>query len=204
MNIQFQVDASMVLGPLLALFACVAIIRMRRGVPGWSGRHTVLRAATALYGAAVLSLTVFPLYVTWGQYANQSPWYNQVNFIPLLTADVTAIPNIIMMIPLGFLLPLVSRRATSLWRAIGLSALASLCIEATQMLSYIVFNNGRSVDINDLLANTLGGLIGYALISLVLKSAGLRGPLLAAALPGSASRQRGEGHVRDDLTTVRR
>jgi glycopeptide antibiotics resistance protein len=61
----------------------------------------------------VLSLTVFPLNVTWGEYANQAPWIGQINFVPLLTADITIVPNVIMMVPAGFLLPLLFRRADS-------------------------------------------------------------------------------------------
>ncbi|MER7489122.1 VanZ family protein [Streptomyces sp. NPDC126497] len=185
MDIRFQVDSAPVLGPALVLFAAGTVVRVRRGV--WDRRQGLLRLAAAVYVAAVLSLTVFPLNVTWGEYANQAPWIGQINFIPLLTADVTMVPNVIMMVPAGFLLPLLFRNATSASRATLMTAAASLAVEAAQMLSYIVLNNGRSVDVNDLIANTLGGLVGYALVTLALRASALRGTLLAAALPRSAA-----------------
>lgn len=185
MDISFQVDSAPVLGPLLVLFAAGTVIRVRRGA--WDKRRGLLQLAAAVYATAVLSLTVFPLNVTWGEYANQTPWIEQINFIPLLTADITMVPNVIMLVPAGFLLPLLFRNATSVSRVTLMTATVSLSVEVAQLLSYIVLNNGRSVDVNDLLANTLGGLAGYALVTLVLRAPALRGPLLAAALPRSAA-----------------
>ncbi|MFI1422338.1 VanZ family protein [Streptomyces sp. NPDC020731] len=185
MDISFQVDSAPVLGPLLVLFAAGTVVQVRRGA--WDRRRALLQLAAAVYAAAVLSLTVFPLNVTWGEYANQTPWIEQINFIPLLTADITMVPNVIMLVPAGFLLPLLFRNATSASRVTLVTAAVSLSVEAAQLLSYIVLNNGRSVDVNDLLANTLGGLVGYALVTLALRAPVLRGPLLAAALPRSAA-----------------
>ncbi|WP_093799657.1 VanZ family protein [Streptomyces sp. Wb2n-11] len=187
MDIRYQVDSAPVLGPALVLFAAGTAVQVWRDV--WNTRRALLQLAAAVYAAAVLSLTVFPLNVTWGEYANQAPWTGQINFIPLLTADITIVPNVIMMVPAGFLLPLLFRQATSASRAALMTAAASLSVEAAQLLSYIALNNGRSVDVNDLLANTLGGLVGYALVTLALRAPALRGPLLAASPPRSAALQ---------------
>ncbi|MFC5952983.1 VanZ family protein [Streptomyces pratens] len=187
MDIRFQVDSAPVLGPLLVLFAVGTAVQVRRDA--WNMRRALLQLAAAVYVAAVLSLTIFPLNVTWGEYASHSPWISQINFIPLLTADITMVPNVIMMVPAGFLLPLVFRHATSPSRATLMTAAASLSVEAAQLLSYIALNNGRSVDVNDLISNTLGGLAGYALVTLALRAPALRGPLLAASLPRSAALQ---------------
>ncbi|MFD3735085.1 VanZ family protein [Streptomyces sp. NPDC058632] len=186
MNVSFQIGPALVLGPLLAAYAVVLAIRARRGTAGHTGRHAVFRFTVVLYAAAVLSITVFPLDITWGEGANLMPWYNQLNWLPLLTMDVSALPNVVMLVPLGLLLPLISSRATSAGRVTALTALASAAIESAQMLSYILFNNGRSVDINDVIANTLGGLIGWALLRAALRTEALGGSLRGAALPGSA------------------
>ncbi|MFF8997148.1 VanZ family protein [Streptomyces achromogenes] len=185
MNVNLTIEATYVLGPALAVFLAVAAVRHRRARPGWTARHVVLRTAACLYAAAVLSITVFPLEVTWGRYANQMPWTNQVNYVPLVTADVTAVPNILMFVPLGFLLPLLTR-VDGAARAVAVSALASLGIESAQLLSYVLFHNGRSVDVNDLLANTLGGLTGYLLVRLALGRPSVRELLRGYALSRSA------------------
>ncbi|MFF0108185.1 VanZ family protein [Streptomyces hirsutus] len=196
MNVNFDIPPLYVLGPALIAFAAMTAVRARRSQPGWTGRHAGLRITTAVHAAAVLSITVFPITVTWGQYADQTPWYHQINFIPLITSDVTAVPNVIMFVPLGMLLPLISRVSGAL-RATAVSLLASLSIELAQLLSYVLFNNGRACDVNDLLANALGGLIGWLLVGAALNRPSPAAFLRAIALPGSAAHVR-----RTALTTV--
>ncbi|WP_240135955.1 VanZ family protein [Streptomyces sp. MUM 178J] len=164
MNFQTQIPTAAVLGPALVVFALVALSRRRRSIPGWHGGPLALRAVTALYGTAVASLTFFPLWIYGGIYRNQVPWTGQIQPIPLITADISMLPNVIMFIPLGFLLPLLSRRYNTCGRTVVTCALISLGIELTQLLQYIAFTTGRAVDVNDLIANTAGGLAGYAVL----------------------------------------
>jgi glycopeptide antibiotics resistance protein len=50
------------------------------------------------------------------------------------------------------------------------SFLFSLCIEITQFILQITVSNGRSMDINDLISNTLGGVLGYVIIKSSIKN----------------------------------
>ncbi|PVC69440.1 VanZ family protein [Streptomyces sp. CS081A] len=176
MNFQFQIPTTAVLGPALAVFAVIAFVRRRGDVPGWRGGPLALRVLAAVYAAAVLSITVFPLWIYGGGYRNAAPWISQIQPIPLLIADVSMIPNVIMFVPLGFLLPLLSPGLTR-GRTVALCALASLGIEITQLLQYIALGNGRSVDVNDLIANTLGGLIGCAALRVTRRATAARAVL---------------------------
>lgn len=63
--------------------------------------------------------------------------------------------NVIMMIPFGFLLPIVKKQ--SLVTSLMWTFLLSLSIELIQPL----INSYRASDITDLITNTIGGLIGY-------------------------------------------
>ncbi|MDR3240369.1 MAG: VanZ family protein [Clostridiales bacterium] len=66
--------------------------------------------------------------------------------------------NILMCAPLGFLLPTVfSKRCRNFFSVLALSFGAAFFTELTQLLT------GRSADIDDVIANTLGGLLGFAL-----------------------------------------
>jgi glycopeptide antibiotics resistance protein len=65
--------------------------------------------------------------------------------------------NVIMLIPLGFILPVVSKRLRKCWKTLLFIVIFVLSIEIFQ---YFV---GRSADIDDLIMNTLGGLIGYGI-----------------------------------------
>ncbi|MCK8433562.1 VanZ family protein [Streptomyces sp. D2-8] len=173
MNFQTQVPTAAILGPALLIFALFALARRRGNVPGWRGGPLVLRALTAIYAAGVVSVTSFPLWIYGGGYRNEAPWTSQIQPIPLLTADISMIPNVVMFVPLGFLLPLLSHRLTSR-RTVAVCALASLGIELAQLLQYIALAHGRAVDINDLIANTLGGLLGYAALRTAQRTAAAR------------------------------
>jgi glycopeptide antibiotics resistance protein len=65
------------------------------------------------------------------------------------------IPNILMFIPFGFFLPVVWGRAKKWYVTIGIALLFSVCVETIQ------FFIGRAADIDDVMLNTLGGIIGY-------------------------------------------
>ncbi|MEK5215982.1 VanZ family protein [Psychrobacillus sp. FSL H8-0487] len=95
------------------------------------------------------------------------------NFIPFKTiiyylflADINfnmrvenLVGNIIGFAPFGFILPLISKRF-HLFKNI---AIASFCLSLTFELLQFVFKFG-SFDVDDLILNTLGGVIGYIAI----------------------------------------
>ncbi len=70
--------------------------------------------------------------------------------------------NTVMMIPFGFLYPIISNKSVS--KVIIMTFLFSLTIECLQLMSARwggLFS--RSFDVTDLITNTIGGLIGYIL-----------------------------------------
>lgn len=97
------------------------------------------------------------------------------NFIPL--ADFTEEPvaylmntvlNILLFVPFGFFAPLLCRKLRSAVRTAGAGLCLSLFIETAQMFS------GRLTDIDDLVVNTAGALIGYWLAKFVYKKIAVR------------------------------
>ncbi|MDU1538646.1 MAG: VanZ family protein [Paeniclostridium sordellii] len=80
----------------------------------------------------------------------------EINLIPFNSEGIrTYILNIIMFIPLGFLLPLIWEKfrnfARVFWTGLGFS----LAIEICQLF------NHRATDIDDLMMNSLGAVLGY-------------------------------------------
>ena len=85
----------------------------------------------------------------------------EINLIPFQSeGTVTYILNIIMTMPLGFLLPLIWKRYRSLIKVVLTGACFSLAIEFCQLF------NRRTTDIDDLIMNTIGAALGYALFTL--------------------------------------
>lgn len=66
--------------------------------------------------------------------------------------------NVLAFVPFGFVLPVLSRNFRNGFRITLLSLEFSLLVEVIQLVSKV-----GSFDVDDLMLNTLGGLIGYIL-----------------------------------------
>lgn len=73
------------------------------------------------------------------------------------------IANILMFIPLGFVFPIAFAKMRKFWRTTICMMFFSFFIEFFQ---YFV---GRAADIDDLMLNTLGGMLGYGVFYIVSK-----------------------------------
>lgn len=122
-----------------------------------------------IYSLIVLTFTVIPLpniFNIKNEYFLQS-----INLIPFRDlyygygfAKREAFYNVLMMIPFGFLFPLLSKR--NMIHTIFVTFLFSLLIESLQLLT-VLFNriDARTFDVTDLITNSIGGIIGYILFS---------------------------------------
>ena len=81
----------------------------------------------------------------------------RVSLVPFQNLTSGFLLNILMTMPLGFLLPFLYRDWRRFSRAVLAGAGFSLLIECSQLLT------NRACDIDDLIANTLGAALGYAL-----------------------------------------
>lgn len=86
-----------------------------------------------------------------------------INLTPLTNITLGFILNIIMFIPLGFLLPFLWKKYQKLTPTLLFGFLFSLFIELSQLITL------RATDIDDLIANTLGALIGYLIWKIYMK-----------------------------------
>jgi glycopeptide antibiotics resistance protein len=71
-----------------------------------------------------------------------------------------------MFMPFGVLVPLVWRAADSYWRMLAVAAATSTGIEATQLILNLTLGSRRTVDVNDVIANTAGALAGLLVLRL--------------------------------------
>ncbi|HBN82806.1 MAG TPA: VanZ family protein [Clostridiales bacterium] len=113
-----------------------------------------------LYVSLVLYITLLPV-ITSLPYIFNHPYIpmNMTPFVDYIHGRGDAlrqiILNVIMIIPFGFLLPIVKKQ--SMFSCIYKTFLFSLGIELLQPL----INGLRSSDITDVITNTIGGLLGY-------------------------------------------
>lgn len=114
-------------------------------------------ATFCIYVAAVAVVTVMP---TGAHRRHGESWWAVVQLVPLHVPPVSFVLNIVMFVPFGLLVPLVWARAGGIGRVAALSLAASTVIELTQLALWLTLGNHRTVDVNDLIANTVGGVLG--------------------------------------------
>lgn len=166
------IDAGYILGPLFVVYLVMVILKLKRQGKNYSVFQFITLMSLGIYVLSVVALTTFPIEVNLGMYKNQTPWYSRINPIPILTIDMTTfILNIIMLVPFGVYQWLLVKQEQISWELVAVrSLLFSLAIEVLQLLLYIITNSARSVDVNDLIANTLGGVLGYYGVKIVSKN----------------------------------
>ena len=96
----------------------------------------------------------------------------EINLLPFQSEGImTYVLNIIMFLPLGFLIPLIWKRYRNPLKIFMIGFGFSLSIELCQLF------NRRNTDIDDLMMNTLGALVGYCcwkVFSLIFRNAGTK------------------------------
>jgi glycopeptide antibiotics resistance protein len=74
---------------------------------------------------------------------------------------VNILGNVLAFAPFGFLLPMIHKRYRSFFKILFLSILFSLTVEVIQL-----FLKVGIFDVDDILLNTFGGLVGYIIFSI--------------------------------------
>ncbi|MCM3390644.1 VanZ family protein (plasmid) [Ureibacillus chungkukjangi] len=132
----------------------------------------MIKTSMYVYFVLVLFFTLMPFTISFNSTNNL--FMETANLIPFRDVRLhydgairEVLLNIIMMVPFGFLYPIIKKKG--LFMTVFITFFFSLFIELSQLLS--VWGNGvspRIFDVTDLITNTSGGLIGY-LVYIVLK-----------------------------------
>ena len=99
--------------------------------------------------------TAFPLRI------NPIPLVHLFDYDNVRDIVWNVIGNVAMFIPTGIVLPIVYRRLNSLWKVAAVGAFISLCTEILQP--------SRASDVDELILNTLGVVVGYGIYAAVKK-----------------------------------
>lgn len=117
------------------------------------GSQTVLYLLFALYLCGMYAAAGLPAFTR----IRFRPRLNFTFFAYMFSDYRSSLLNVLFFMPLGFLLPTIWKQFRTVWRTVLFSLGASLLIELAQLLS------PRATDVNDLITNTVGGILGYAI-----------------------------------------
>src|SRR5882672_2088113 len=138
-----------------------------------------------VYLVVVAAVTIVPTHIS----RLGSPHSNHINLIPLgysftcflqdqrMHPNLAAfclrntLGNVVLFLPLGILLPLTFDRFRSLKRVMAIALCLSLGIETIQFFSRFI-GSLRAVDIDDVLLNTLGACLGFAIYRYIIQKEG--------------------------------
>ena len=126
--------------------------------------------------AVIIRFSFFPMALSKGKvqpllFDAASAFPFRVNLIPFIHLSeydsrrdllLNVVGNITMFIPSGIVLPIVYKNLDSFRKVVGIGILISLCIELIQLPFSV-----RASDVDDLILNTLGVIIGYGIYTLV-------------------------------------
>lgn len=166
---------ALMLWPFISAFLTLPILALL-----YHHEHRLRLASTigsylsVLYVVGLLTFTQYPMPDEPDRYCathHLSPQLNPLEFIQdVATGGVSAVMqlllNIVLFMPLGFLLMRFLRR--NIGHTVIVGFLLSLAIELTQLSGFwgIYPCSYRQFDVDDLLTNTLGALVGYGIAKL--------------------------------------
>ena len=186
----WQVDETTLYSALCTLVPCIVFLLVKQKVAA------VFRGKKALVHAALV--VVFAVYC-WqvydvtgaGDLGNLLRAFQNGIAAPLYRGTYNLIPfhqvtegfwlNVLMCVPLGFLLPLIWKGYRRLWVSALTGASFSLLIELSQLVTV------RATDVDDLIANTGGTVAGYLVWRAFSRLFGVRARTTAGGLREAAS-----------------
>ena len=149
--------------PFLIVFIFIRFDQKRNGIPV-PKYHIGIILILFTYIAGVYHFTgIGTIYDGFLYQLKLNP--EQINLIPF-SQDVhitSYILNIILFVPLGVLAPIVWKKMDKLINTVSLGFIFTLFIELTQLL------NNRITDIDDIIMNVLGTIIGFVIFKILNK-----------------------------------
>ena len=148
---------NMIIEILISMFLLIPVFSVLYKTRFHNIKKTILYFVFATYLAAVYLFVGMPTL----QFMRFDLSLTLMPFLPMIADFKNTILNIILFIPLGIMLPFLWKNYNTLRATLVFGFSMSLAIELLQILTY------RATDINDLIANTIGAVLGYFVFRII-------------------------------------
>ncbi|MGE5627923.1 MAG: VanZ family protein [Solirubrobacterales bacterium] len=167
--------------PIYMIIKCIIVLRKKKKGNQIHIKKEFIKFVFALYVFLLIGFTLFPIEIIF----DRNYIFNNimaVNYIPFLSIakDVGEVGhgnwstsfqlmllfrnvggNFVLLMPLGILIPLLSNKLNSIKKALMLGFIISFFIEMFQYFEDYFHLGFRTVDVDDIILNTLGAAAGY-------------------------------------------
>ncbi|ROP72980.1 glycopeptide antibiotics resistance protein [Frigoribacterium sp. PhB107] len=161
----------------------VALVGLRSRRAGADVGTTLWRTSFVAYLGALVAVTFFPFVIDLDA-PPDSPWRPMMNLDALSSLHLRSFwLNIVMTVPLGAYLtgrglaargrarpgPAGRRRLRGIVPVAAIALVASVSVELLQLVLHLTIGGNRATDIDDVIANTAGAVVGAVLWRAVLR-----------------------------------
>ena len=116
-----------------------------------SWKRTIIYMVFGFYLATLLALVGFPNVMSLGVNFE----VNMIPFVDMVSDFTNACLNVILFVPFGFFLPILWDKFRKIKNVALTGLMTTLLIEISQIFTF------RTTDINDIITNTIGTMVGY-------------------------------------------
>ena len=116
-----------------------------------SWKRTIIYMVFGFYLATLLALVGFPNVMSLGVNFE----VNMIPFVDMVSDFTNACLNVILFVPFGFFLPILWDKFRKTKNVALTGLMTTLLIEISQIFTF------RTTDINDIITNTIGTMVGY-------------------------------------------
>jgi glycopeptide antibiotics resistance protein len=122
-----------------------------------------------VYAVSVVAVTVFPIVVRHPAHRAHDPWWAVIHWVPFQVEALSFALNVLLFVPFGVLVPLLWPHTGTVRRLAGWAVGVSGGIELVQFVLWLTLGSRPTVDVNDLIANTAGALLGLLALRLAVR-----------------------------------
>lgn len=166
--------------PIIIIIEIIRFIKAKKtNTNFWSYKELAL-VILYFYIIALVTVTLLPFrtFLHSEPTANIVPVFNTIRDMVNTSSDmksfmmsfwiINILGNLLLLVPLAIIVPIIFEKCRSIKSIVLLCFFVSVTIEFIQYIS-MYLGNARAVDIDDVILNTLGAIIGFTVFKLINK-----------------------------------
>lgn len=162
-------------GVIIPVFIVIFLIMLYKQIKNrrFNWKRLLINILYLTYLWFLLDITLFPIFLFSHHSAPYTLGFGKQLFVNLQFnvlenyLPLQIIGNILLLAPLSFFMAVFKQKYSHFWNNLLLMFLCTLSIESIQLIMSFFYLGNRIFDVNDLLSNTLGSILGFGFFKLI-------------------------------------